>query len=286
MSGADPGPVVILGMHRSGTTLLAELARGLGIELGRVTELQEPQPVVAINDWILRRSGGSWEYPRPALGMLAVPELREEAQAQVHAVAARHLARLAAGPGPWGWKDPRTAFTLPLWEAEFPRMRLLVVRRHGFDAALSLHARAQVEHRQGRSPLAGSPLSVRVRNLFLRHEEGRTVSVRSRWLAGALALWGDYNRRLDEVVSATTHPLYEVKLEELLAAPAEELRRLAGFLELDDATARVERALDAVELRDASRVAEHHLVAAAAHRDDLELVRSYGYAASAPEAAA
>jgi hypothetical protein len=290
MSASDQGPVVILGMHRSGTTLVAELARALGLELGKVTALMEPQRLVDLNEWLLRRSGGSWEYPLPALDLLSVPELRQEAQGHVRDFARRHLDPLASKPGgagrrPWGWKDPRTAFTLPLWESVFPVMRLVAVRRHGFDTALSLHARARSELSEGRGPLQRWPLNVRLRNLTLRREERPMRSVRSQRLGSALSLWADYNRQVDAVLERTSHPVQRVRLEDLLDDPRGSLESLADFIGFDDVPARAERALAAVRLRDASRAAGYADVAAEARDDDLALLRSYGYE-TIPEGAA
>ncbi len=270
---------MILGMHRSGTTVIAELARAMGLALGKVTELMELQPLVDLNEWLLRRSGGSWEHPAAALDMLAAPELRSEAQAQVDAFARRHLgARLGAdGAGPWGWKEPRMGFTLPLWEGVFPRMRLLVVRRHGFDAALSLRARARAEVAAGRTATRRLPPKVRLRNLALRREEQPARSVRCLSLRGSLSLWGEYNRQLDTVLATTPHPTHQLRLEDLLEDPRPALADVAAFIGLERGGALAEQALGRVPLRDASRADEHHLVAAEAQPEDLALLASYGY---------
>ncbi|MBW1793701.1 MAG: sulfotransferase [Deltaproteobacteria bacterium] len=43
----------------------------------------------------------------------------------------------------WGWKDPRTTLTLPLWLKLFPKARIIHVIRNGIDSALSLWRRCK-----------------------------------------------------------------------------------------------------------------------------------------------
>jgi hypothetical protein len=42
---------------------------------------------------------------------------------------------------PWGWKDPRSTFTLPLWLCLFPNAKIINIKRHGVDVAQSLRVR-------------------------------------------------------------------------------------------------------------------------------------------------
>src|SRR5213078_1316124 len=44
---------------------------------------------------------------------------------------------------PWGWKDPRTVFTLPLWLQLFPKAKIINIVRNGVDVASSLSVREQ-----------------------------------------------------------------------------------------------------------------------------------------------
>ena len=39
---------------------------------------------------------------------------------------------------PWGWKDPRNVFTLPLWLRVFPEAKIIYIVRNGVDVAASL----------------------------------------------------------------------------------------------------------------------------------------------------
>src|SRR4051812_11129697 len=68
-------PVIILGMHRSGTSLVARLLDELGLFQGN--ELQEDHESVyfmEVNDLLLRRVGASWDNPGPVRAFLRNPQ--------------------------------------------------------------------------------------------------------------------------------------------------------------------------------------------------------------------
>src|SRR5436190_10216918 len=121
-------PIILLGMHRSGTSLIARLLDELGLFQG--AELQEDHESVyflEVNDLLLKRIGATWDNPGPARGFL------HNAQAvdlTSRCLRVDLLSKHAAGflgrkrpfkagleklEVPWGWEDPRTVFTLPLW---------------------------------------------------------------------------------------------------------------------------------------------------------------------------
>lgn len=138
--GATPRPLaVILGSGRSGTSLLMQVLAALGM---RVSEhliaprrdnpqgFYEDAAIVGIQADLLRALG-AWPYhPLPA-DWLARPA----ATAAREALTLLLRQRLAA-TGLWGFKDPRTAAFLPLWQAVFaaeglrPRY-LLALRQPG-----------------------------------------------------------------------------------------------------------------------------------------------------------
>jgi hypothetical protein len=119
--GAAPGPgVVVLGMHRSGTSAVTRALNLLGADVGPAEDLLrdfdnpgghwESRTLVAANDRVLGTFGRSWDFP---------PHLRSgwergaAAQALVPDLASTFASVYRAGT--WVWKDPRTCLTLPLW---------------------------------------------------------------------------------------------------------------------------------------------------------------------------
>ena len=122
--GAD-GPskrvIVVLGMHRSGTSavarLLPELGVGIGVTDSAVAEdnpsgFWEDPEVVDINRRLMAAMGSDWYLPKALSGEMApdaalVNEARALLQDRLHASSI------------WGFKDPRTAMLLPFWQQVF-----------------------------------------------------------------------------------------------------------------------------------------------------------------------
>jgi GT2 family glycosyltransferase/glycosyltransferase involved in cell wall biosynthesis len=145
---STPQIVCVLGMHRSGTSLITALLQSLGAHLGPPEHMMKPQPdnprgfyehqlLNDIDEEILARLGGSWSEPPvltagwetgPALG-----DLRQRARAVIQQ-------DFAAAPL-WSWKNPRTCLTLPFWQRLLPSMRYVICLRNPIDVARSLRRR-------------------------------------------------------------------------------------------------------------------------------------------------
>jgi len=91
----------------------------------------ENRKVYQINRDLLGRMGRDWTCPPPSLDMTNVDVQRLAAV----------VAELQSGAAVWGFKDPRTLFTLPAWCEVIESVRLVGVHRHPHDIALSLVAR-------------------------------------------------------------------------------------------------------------------------------------------------
>ena len=132
--------VLIVGMHRSGTSCLAGSLQQYGLYLGRVFEWsphnlkgnRENMGIVHLNDAVLTGSGGAWDQPPAELTWNADQEhLRDRI--------IRKLKEDSAAA--WGFKDPRTLFTLPFWKDGLENFMLVGTFRHPLLVARSLQAR-------------------------------------------------------------------------------------------------------------------------------------------------
>jgi hypothetical protein len=144
-------PVVILGMHRSGTSFLVRTLNLAGLWLGGDDQLHtiegrakignpkgnyENNEGIAINDAILARSGGSWYNPPNQLITNADDAARIVAFCNALARGRPNEYRR------WGWKDPRTVLTLDIWlEALKSNIFIVGSYRHPSAVAKSLAAR-------------------------------------------------------------------------------------------------------------------------------------------------
>lgn len=146
-------PLVVIGMHRSGTRLVVDVLDKLGVFMGADRQGDaESVTFMLINERVLHQCGAFWSEPMSAHFMLAEPEVVRHLAAAAAETLAAELERYA-GPSGWhreaassewprfGWKDPRNTFTLPVWKEIFPNLRALHIVRHGVDVAASLSRR-------------------------------------------------------------------------------------------------------------------------------------------------
>ena len=128
----------ILGMHRSGTSCLTGALEEAGLFLGDVSRVNphnlkgnmENPRIVALHDDLLKENGGSWDNPPDTVIWGANHRLLRDSIISGY-----------GGSGYWGFKDPRTLFTLDGWLEAVPRMRLAGVFRHPVPVAQSLKGR-------------------------------------------------------------------------------------------------------------------------------------------------
>ena len=286
MKAAPQAPVIIIGMHRSGTTMVVEMLEKLGLFIGKRRERnQEALFFLRLDDWILSQSGGAWDNPEPIRHLLAYGELRRRVtdflrhfagspQAISYLGAWRYLRHrsLLDLPFHWGWKDPRATFTLPLWLDLFPQARVLHVYRHGVDVAVSLR-------RRERGILAAKQCRERLHNILytLRPERANfTSSARCATLQGGFALWEEHMAAARAVTGQRPAACLELRYEDVLAAPTPYLLSVAQFCGLDADRSAVDALVSGVRADRACAFAGDREAAAFAGSVADRLAR-YGY---------
>lgn len=147
--------VLVTGMHRSGTSMLASWVDSLGVPAGEGHEfpvdsanprgLHERQDIVAFNDEWLKLLGGSWWAP-PTVREQTWRTVDEERLAQARS----ELDVFRPGASDWYVKDPRTSLLLPLWDRlALNRLPVVIGLREPRDVAMSLHMRSGTTLRRG-----------------------------------------------------------------------------------------------------------------------------------------
>lgn len=201
--GFPAGPwVLVLGMHRSGTSALTGALGRLGLALPDADDLvsgrydnpvhYESQALMDLDDAILRALGGSWSAPP----VLDPGWERSAAVLGVLGDGPRAARRAFPHGGPMVWKDPRHCLLLPLWQSVLPPPVIVVfLWRAPAAVARSLGTR------QGFSPSLG------------------------------LALWERYNRQA--LAELAGRAVYVMRYEELLADPRGSLSGVAHWLDAD-----------------------------------------------------
>jgi len=139
--------VVILGMHRSGTSLIANFMHAIGVDIGQdrapadewnAAGYWESRTIFQIHEKILKQLNCTWKNPPMHLPVnwwrnSNIQQLKSGLVEFVHSECDRT-------DKIWGFKDPRTAILLPLWQEIFDELQLepiyvLSVRYPGSVAA-------------------------------------------------------------------------------------------------------------------------------------------------------
>lgn len=139
--------ILVLGMHRSGTSLVAKSLECLGAERGPLADWSGPdnpkgfaedQEVLALNSHIMRHLGSAWDNPIP------IGDVKHWMNANVDAaydVAMLLQDRLQRYPI-FALKEPRMCRLLPLWRWALRivgcKVSVVHVVRHPADVAASL----------------------------------------------------------------------------------------------------------------------------------------------------
>ena len=195
--------IIVLGMHRGGTSLVGDLVASWGAYAGGEQELLpadsnnrqgywEYLPLVRFNQELLAGLSADWFLPpaeadrRTLRKRAAEPSYRGRAEQLIRA--------MRDGGRSWFWKDPRMALLLPFWQEVLPDVVYVVVVRHPLDIAMSLKKRDHF-------PVSASLLL---------------------WQLHMLSLLRDTQHAPEKIF---------VRYESLLRHPSEQCERLSAFLE-------------------------------------------------------
>lgn len=132
---------IVLGMHKSGTSLVAEILHKSGISMAQQLDLERDYD-----------SGNKYECPLARslnIGILSAQNVSSLSMVRpkdlvldernrhrmIEIVRERETQNLD-----WGFKDPRTCFTYPLWQSVLPEHKVIATFRH--PVQVGFHYRA------------------------------------------------------------------------------------------------------------------------------------------------
>lgn len=200
-------PILVLGIDRSGTSLVSEILYRWGAHPGNPQHLPDPD---------VGNPQGYWEY-EPMQDFVAElinatgrsvwdPEFRSLMKQQATDPELRRRAlELAAEmehpDGPWFWKEPEFVFSLPFWTEVLPAPVYLITLRNPCDSAVSYKKLVLPSMLQEKIKLNGY--------FFLRWQY---------FMLHIFAELGHYEHKL------------LICYEDLISSPCEQCRRICGFL--------------------------------------------------------
>lgn len=202
--------IIVLGMHRSGTSMIAGILSKIGINMGKRMLGRTPSNPLGhfededffnLNKKILEFTGGNWRNPPNEEDILAQ---KDKFKKEI-----LNLISIKNKEKYWGWKDPRINLTMQLYLPYLKNPYFIVCHRQAKVVAESLLQRDRIEIQEG------------------------------------IKLWEIYEKRIDiffkEFSKLKRLDLY---YENVMAEPEETVRRIIDFINLNIAKERYENAVD------------------------------------------
>ena len=232
-------PVLVVGMHRSGTSLVSRILDDCGVMMGK--DLQEDHEslfFIGLNEWIYENAGASWERPGALSELTTLPVAMEAIEEYVRKRLSSRSSRKYSGKplknglfsmeGRWGWKDPRNGPSLPLWRSIWPDMKVIHVIRHGADVAASLRMRNST-HWEGDV----SRFKKWLPTYSWRSSKSPIMrGQRSSTLEGALSFWSEQLEMESEIL-ASVEDKHVVRYEELLLSPRDSITKILEYISIE-----------------------------------------------------
>lgn len=237
-------PIIFIGMHRSGTSMLGRLLEDLGLFSG-VKQDRNNEAIFfkSINEWLMTQSGARWDMPGAIQYLIENDKLRKwiddylryslNSPRGIQFLGFKHYVKTGGILQlniPWGWKDPRNTFTLPFWLRVFPEAKIIYIERHGVDVAQSL----KVRYNKTISSSTRRYQKYRPFYSVLSKPNGFVDSPRCATLEGGFSIWKEYTTQASKFLNAIPKErALELRYEDVLQNPEESLMKAAKFCELD-----------------------------------------------------
>ena len=201
MSDKVPNVTVVLGMHKSGTTLVSEILHKSGINM--VEHFDESQgyymgnkmervATLEMNHQLLHSKGIS------SLDIPVEPHNIQPSDKQIEEIQ-NIISWCEDNYDCWGFKDPRTCITYPIWKKYLPPHKLILVYRHPAPLLSHYNKRSNFRNRVSR---------------YYR----------------AMNKWKAYNQQLLNYIQQTPYPYILFNYEDLMNNPGvfEGLEKFVG----------------------------------------------------------
>lgn len=247
----NQSPVIILGMHRSGTTMITKMLEQLGLFVGAEKEINhEALFFWEINNWIFDIHTATPEkpynlrYSNPACRKIIHESLDYFVQSGKRK---QYLGNLSSRYKnirdmdiPFGWKDPKNTFTLDFWKHVFPHPRIIHIYRNPIDSVSSyierdLALKNKFEWNWKKKLKRDWLISKNFHENFRLYNLNEGYDLWEEYVSKALSLKHEFEHYT------------EVRYEDFLEQPKEMLKALALFSGLNPSAAQLDAAIEGVQ---------------------------------------
>lgn len=229
-------PIIILGMHRSGTTMITKILENLGLFVGSEKEINhEALFFWEINNWIFNLHTANPELPHnlqytnPVTKNIIEDALKYYVQSNRRK---KYLGKLSSKykniteiDFPFGWKDPKNTFTLNFWKCVFPQPKIIHVYRNPIDSVSSYIERDL----EMKNQFQWNWKKKLKREFLITHKFNYNFRIYN--LEQGYELWQEYVGKAIEL-EKDNNLYFNIKYEEFLSKPIENIKKLCAFCNL------------------------------------------------------
>ncbi len=229
-------PFVVIGMHRSGTSLVSRILDKSGIMMGKDLQTDhESKFFIQLNKWIYQNAGADWARPKALEELIDYAPARKQVEEYLRIRIASSSSKKFSGrnlknglfdmDSKWGWKDPRNGPSLPIWKDIWPEMKIIHVVRHGVDVAASLHSRSLKNWTEDEGRFKKWTKMYKWRSSKSPIRKGQRAAT----LTHALEFWAEQMDVEKKVIQSYENVL-EIRYEDLLISPAVVLKDIWNYI--------------------------------------------------------
>ena len=229
-------PFVVIGMHRSGTSLVSRILDKSGIMMGKDLQTDhESKFFIQLNKWIYQNAGADWARPKALEELIDYAPARKQVEEYLRIRIASSSSKKFSGrnlknglfdmDSKWGWKDPRNGPSLPIWKDIWPEMKIIHVVRHGVDVAASLHSRSLKNWTEDEGRFKKWTKMYKWRSSKSPIRKGQRAAT----LTHALEFWAEQMDVEKKVIQSYENVL-EIRYEDLLTSPAVVLKDIWNYI--------------------------------------------------------
>ncbi len=235
-------PIIIIGMHRSGTSLLSRILEKMNVFMGHdLEENHESKFFIKTNNKLLYKSGATSKNPNNLkihlddrnnfnLSLKMVKKRLSSSKSYIYLGKDlfnqyKSIFNLEI---PWGWKDPRNTYSISIWLEIFPKAKIIHIYRNGIDVANSLLNKSNYWKNNTLLNIIRKPFLFSLRGVLIQFSK----RYRPRNLDDAFKIWVQYINQAKEMIEKYKKNTLEIKYEDLLQNPSIYIKKLAEFCNL------------------------------------------------------